>query len=225
MTAQALTLFDITTIPSRQLADSTLALDGERWCSGSGVPGDNCEFGHPIEAEWNDLAWRAVGDVRDASRTRAMCHRCEITRRNWNDNLDPDRTKAVAWLGKKGRKLAAIWGCSSAEARYRFELHGVTTEYITELFRGARTRGTCPDWRHGGCGERFDDGPHDITGDIKDPIEVARRGYLLCEDIHAQCATCNSSKRDRGWRKWLRICAFFHACDEYQPPGRQVPLA
>jgi hypothetical protein len=220
------TLFDVTTIPSRQIADPTLALAGERWCSGSGVPGDNCAFGHPVLVDFDEEAWRPVG-LQDVSRkyARAMCRRCEITRRNYRDSLDDgDRAKARAWISGEARKYARLWGCTTAEARYRFELHGVTVDYMSELFRRAKAQGTCPDWRRGGCGEAFAPGPHDVTGDIKDPSEVALRGYLLCDDIHAQCFTCNRSKGDRQWTAWLRTCAFFHHCSQYEPPGTQVPL-
>lgn len=219
----ALTLFDVTTIPSRKLADPTLALQGERWCTGSGVPGDNCEFGHEIEAEWADEAWRPEGGARDTS--RAMCTRCEQTRRNYKDSLqDGDEAKARAWLSDKAQKYAKIWKITAAEARHRFELHGVTLEYMTRLFRDARRRGTCPAWYQGGCGEHFAPGPHDITGDIKDPIDVAERGYLTCDDIHAQCFTCNRAKGPKRWKAWLRRCAFFEYCAQYKPPGQQTAL-
>jgi len=226
---EPLTLFELTSIPSRQVTDPTLALEGERWCSGSGVPGDNCEFGHPVAAEWTDVAWRETSrEMRDTSRisyNRAMCSRCEQTRRNYLDSVeDGDVAKARAWLSDEARKFAKAWGCTSAEARYRFELHGVTLDFMTRLFKDARARGTCPDWRHGGCNTAFAPGPHDVTGDIKDPVAVEERGYLLADDIHAQCFTCNRKKNRKRWDEWLRVCAFFHSCDLYEPPGRQVPL-
>jgi hypothetical protein len=226
---EVLRLFDVTTIPSRRIADASLALLGERWCPGSGVPGDNCEFGHPVDAVWADVAWREAKDVRrDTSRreTRAMCSRCEQTRRNYLDAAeDGDVAKARAWLSTEARKYAKPWGCTSAEARFRFEVNGVTLEFMTKLFKDAKARGTCPDWRHGGCGILFAPGPHDVTGDVKDPIAVEERGYLLADDIHAQCFTCNRKKNRKRWNEWLRVCAFFEYCKQYQPPGWQEHVA
>lgn len=222
-----LRLFDITAIPNCVADDPRLAFTNERWCTGSGVPGDNCEFGHPVDAEFADVAWRSATDARrDTSRrepaARPMCHRCEITRRNWRDSLqDGDESKARTWISTEARKYSMPWGCTPAESRFRFEIHGITLEFMTAIFKAAKERGTCPDWRHGGCGLKFSPGPHDITGDVKDPIAVEQRGYMLCDDIHAQCFTCNRSKNRRTWNAWLRLCAYFERCKQYKPQGWQ----
>lgn len=220
----ALTLFPLVDIPA--IVPVSPSLGDGRWCSGSGIPGDNCEFGHPVPAEFADVAWRETEPGRDTSRprNRAMCHRCELTRRNYRDSLNEDESKARTWVSSKARKYAEAWGCTPAEARYRFELDGVTLDFMTGLFRLARERGTCPDWRHGGCGHEFAPGTHDLTGDIKDPELVAQRGHLLCDDIHIQCFTCNRSKGPKRWQVWLRLCAYFHHCEGYLPPGEQESL-
>jgi len=221
-------LFDITTIPVREIIEQ--ATNGNEWCTGSGVPGDNCELGHPVSADFDpDIVWFknrfATPIGKEFLSNKPRCRRCEQVLRNWRDRQDEDLTKAKDWWYGHAQKCAKWWGCTPKRARELFILRGVTPETIASIFRHAREHGSCPKWDRGGCGYKFDGGRRDITGDIKDPGKVKARGYLTLEDIHGQCKSCNSAKGPMSWDDWMTYCAFHHWCEAYQPPGWQQHVA
>lgn len=219
-------LFDIGLVPTSEVS---IEPPGEKvWCTGSGVPGDNCEFGHPVSTQFDpDIVWIENRDRRRGEEflsVKPRCRRCEQVLRNYRDSVDEDLTKAKDWWYSHAKKCAAWWQITPKEARERFILRGVIPEAIAEMFRHSRGHGSCPSWQRGGCGLGFDDGRHDITGDIKDPQAVRERGYLTLEDIHGMCKSCNLAKGEMAWLDWLTYCAFHHWCEQYRPPGWQQRL-